>query len=391
MKHAEKDEFFDEVKRWSERKHRLLGKYLPPFTAKVGSWAHEIYCVDAFAGAARYEDGKEGSPLLMARLSDTAAAWSNPVTLRLINIEKKPAHYKSLCEATAPWVERGIVINKKGSFGDKVTEILRDIGTRPALFFLDPYGPTKIYFRCLLPILNRQVSATELIINFNAYGLRRLGNLLHTQSRQISENSVEKVVNHVTSIMGDDGWKQDFIGDEFDNNQREVRLVERYVNTLNKFGYHVVAYPIREAIGSHPKYYLIFCSRHVQGVTLMNSFICEEEDQMLDEDTNDNLPLFMSAGLRQSAQAVEDRRILLREYFEEYLEQHGRTTRGEIKQHVIFKHFGRFHDKDFTKVAQDMVNEGVLVTGHGRKRFNDSEPLTYVPPSTGESKLRRRS
>lgn len=94
MRHAEKDEFFDEVKRWSERKHRLLRKYLPPFTAKVGSWAHEVYCVDAFAGAARYEDGKEGSPLLMARLSDTAAAWSNPVTLRLINIEKKPSHYK---------------------------------------------------------------------------------------------------------------------------------------------------------------------------------------------------------------------------------------------------------------------------------------------------------
>jgi three-Cys-motif partner protein len=242
----------------------------------------------------------------MAHLSDTAAVWSNPVTLRLINIEKKPSHYKSLCEATAPWVERGIVINKKGSFGDKVTEIIKDIGTKPALFFLDPYGPTKIYFRCLLPILSRGVQATELIINFNAYGLRRLGNLLHTRSRRISE-------------------------------------------------------------------------------------IREEEDQMLDEDTSDNLPLFMSAGVRQSAQAVEDRRILLRDYFEEYLEQHRRTTRGGIRQHIIFKHFGRFHDKDFTKVAQDMVNDGVLVTGHGRKRFNDSEPLTYIPPSTGESKLRRRS
>ncbi|MET0649748.1 MAG: hypothetical protein ABW208_24310, partial [Pyrinomonadaceae bacterium] len=253
------------------------------------------------------------------------------------------------------------------------------------------YGPTKIYFSCLLPILNRNVSATELIINFNAYGLRRLGNLLHTQSRQISENSVEKVINHVTSIMGDDGWKRDFIDGEFDNNQREVRLVKRYVERLTKFGYYVVAYPIREALGSHPKYYLIFCSRHVQGVTLMNSFICEEEDHMLDEDTNENLPLFMSAGVSQSARAVEDRRILLRDYFEEYLEQYRKTTRGEIKHHIIFNHFGRFHDKDFTKVAKDMANEGILVASHGRKSFNDSEPLTYVPPSTGEGRLRRKS
>jgi hypothetical protein len=38
MKHAKKDEFFDEVKRWSERKHRLLGKYLPPLRGRRYSW-----------------------------------------------------------------------------------------------------------------------------------------------------------------------------------------------------------------------------------------------------------------------------------------------------------------------------------------------------------------
>ncbi len=77
------DKFFKRVQRWSERKHRLLEKYLAPFSAKVGSWAKEIYCIDAFAGAARYEDGREGSPLLMARLSDKSAKRRSPLELKL--------------------------------------------------------------------------------------------------------------------------------------------------------------------------------------------------------------------------------------------------------------------------------------------------------------------
>lgn len=74
------DEFFDKLKPWSKRKHRLLGKYLPPFSAKVARATpnREIYCVDGFAGAAKYEDGSEGSPLLIAKFSDECARWRNP-------------------------------------------------------------------------------------------------------------------------------------------------------------------------------------------------------------------------------------------------------------------------------------------------------------------------
>lgn len=41
-------EFFQQLKPWSERKHRLLRKYLPPFIAKVARATRdrEIYCVD---------------------------------------------------------------------------------------------------------------------------------------------------------------------------------------------------------------------------------------------------------------------------------------------------------------------------------------------------------
>ncbi|CAN5417507.1 hypothetical protein BH20ACI1_BH20ACI1_17150 [soil metagenome] len=92
------EEFFDKLKPWSKRKHRLLGKYLKPFIAKVASTTsnREIYCIDAFAGTAKYEDGSAGSPLLMAQLSDECAKWKNPVTLKIINVESNTKNYESL-------------------------------------------------------------------------------------------------------------------------------------------------------------------------------------------------------------------------------------------------------------------------------------------------------
>src|SRR5947209_19440015 len=117
------DDFFANLKIWSKRKHRLLGKYLPPFSAKVGSWAKVIYCVDGFAGAAKYEDGSPGSPLMMAQLADDCASWRRPVTLRLINVENDPVNYKSLKDITQPWESKGSVTNIRTHCGDLILEL----------------------------------------------------------------------------------------------------------------------------------------------------------------------------------------------------------------------------------------------------------------------------
>src|SRR5918911_4259010 len=110
------DNFFASLKAWSKRKHRLLGKYLPPFSAKVGSRSTLIYCVDGFAGAARYEDGSPGSPLMMAQIADKCASWRRPVHLRLINVENDPENFESLKNITQQWESKGIVSNLPGQF-----------------------------------------------------------------------------------------------------------------------------------------------------------------------------------------------------------------------------------------------------------------------------------
>jgi three-Cys-motif partner protein len=155
--------FFSSLKIWSKRKHRILGKYLVPFSAKIGSFSNEIFCVDAFAGQGVYQDGSEGSPLLMAHVADEAAGWAKPINLKLINVEAKRKNYLSLVAATTPWVNKGIVTNLKGRFDQKMPELMAAIGNKPAFVFLDPYGPGPIHLDYLRPLLERPQSVTELL------------------------------------------------------------------------------------------------------------------------------------------------------------------------------------------------------------------------------------
>ena len=138
----ENEKFFDELKPWSKRKHRLLGKYLKPFIAKVASVTanREIFCIDAFAGTAEYKDGNVGSPLLMVQVSEECSEWQNPVTLRIINVENVRENYESLKELTEKWEKHGDVENIHAEFNDAIPEILDKIREVPALFFIDPFG-----------------------------------------------------------------------------------------------------------------------------------------------------------------------------------------------------------------------------------------------------------
>src|SRR5690349_12153686 len=102
------NEFFEKLRPWSGRKHRLLQKYLPPFSAKVATAtsSRTIYVVDGFAGKGTYGDGAEGSPVLIAKFGDVCLSWTNPVHLRVVNVEADKNNegiFENLEVATRLW------------------------------------------------------------------------------------------------------------------------------------------------------------------------------------------------------------------------------------------------------------------------------------------------
>jgi three-Cys-motif partner protein len=379
MEKRKHDEFFTGPKAWSLRKHRILGKYLMPFSAKVGSRNPEIYLIDGFAGPARYGDNYEGSPLLLARVADECAKWQTPVSLKIINVEAKRAHYKSLCEETRPWVERGIVDNKRSKFGAAVSEIVKTLGNKPAFFFIDPYGPSPLHFSYLRPILERSQPITELIINFDADGLRRLADDIHADtSTEVGRKACDSIVSLVDKIMDTGEWRPQFLSSGMTAYARELLLVDLYTRRLTKYGYEVVAYPIRESLSDRPKYWLIYCTRHFDGVQLMNGFIRREEDQLIRESSEKNRTPCMFDVV---AKEVADRREELGRLICGFFGERRRATRGAVKRHFIVEKFAQFDEKDYNAAVQELLNCGLLRAAHGKNRINDNEPLTYFPPS----------
>ncbi|MDT5158042.1 MAG: hypothetical protein QOH51_2399 [Acidobacteriota bacterium] len=372
------DNFFANPKIWSKRKHRLLGKYLPPFSAKVGSWAKLIYCVDGFAGAAKYEDGSPGSPLMMAQLADKAATWRRPVNLRLINVENAPDHYQSLKHVTQFWESTGVVTNLQGRFGELGSTILSMISDNPALFFIDPYGPTYVLFSHLLPILKRPQRTTELIINFDSDGLRRIADTMH--SRAVTERAVKASrtnIENVTEIIGSDRWEKLFREGHLSTQERERGLLRIYMENISKYDYTVTAYPVRKSRNDSPKYFLVYCTRHPDGIVLMSNFIREEEDTLLEEGT-DEQQLTLSEEFNQLQQEIIWRRKELLDLILEYLKENKQTTRGNIRKHFSFQSFGGFSDKDYNAVVKELIHANRLLPRHGKKQINDDEPLTFV-------------
>ncbi|MCA1566553.1 MAG: three-Cys-motif partner protein TcmP [Acidobacteria bacterium] len=373
--------FFDSPKRWSKRKHRLLGKYLPPFSAKLGSKAPLIYCVDGFAGKAKYDNNQPGSPLLIAQIANKCAAWKKPVTLKLINVEADPENYKSLCYITQSWESSGIVTNLLGKFGEAVPKIISHIGNAPALFFLDPFGPTSVKFADLRPILERNQQATELIINFDVDGLRRIVDSINSRDNNLQASKRNKTnIANVTEIIGSNKWKVEVESGSVATHEREKLLLHEYITNLSSYGYNVASYAVRKDVGKTPKYYLIFCTRHADGIKLMNSFIREEEDELIrDSAGNPAQFLLPSEEFDVVQQETQRRRVELRQLILKYLQENTQTTRGQIRHHFVFERFGEFHDKDYNFTLKELIQDVRLQTGHGRKSINDTVPLTFIP------------
>ncbi len=314
-----------------------------------------------------------GSPLITAQFSDVCAGWKDPVFLKVINVEANKKNFVSLQHITQEWVKKGSVINLNKKFSDAVSEVLTIIGDAPALFFIDPFGPTSIHFSCLEPILKRSQQITELIINFDVDGLRRI--IDAALSFKTESSVAEKQLENAISTLGSKSCIEKFNDANLSTEDREKILLNDYVKRLSKFGYKVLNYSIREAELKTPKYYLICCTRHDEGVKLLNNFFRQEEDDLIIESYSPNSnPMFPQIDIAASIR--EERQSELRKLLLTFLSKNRKTTRKQVIYHFIKNHFGEFDDKDFRAIVQELVDSGVLIAEHGKKRINDDVLLT---------------
>jgi len=202
------DDFFQSKKPWSPYKDMILEYYLKPYLSKVCSMGKSVVVFDCFAGPGRFEDGTDGSPLIIAKAIRQIAEKGK--TVSAIFIEEKKRYFKLLQTTVKDYQD--ICHTKHESFEGSAKEIAK-IGRNSNVFvYIDPYGIKSLRFDILAEIYANidKGSSIEVLLNFNAFALVRNG-LAALKGNQQDEKEVDldnsMKMEDIDAIAGGDYWR----------------------------------------------------------------------------------------------------------------------------------------------------------------------------------------
>jgi len=260
------DAFFDSKAEAARLKHLILRKYLPPFISKVGSTATDgrVVVVDGYAGPGRYEDGSEGSPLILSGYAANPPGGGNR-KVDVVLVEKDVAHHKLLHELLAQHPVTGVRTPIHGRVTEHLDDILVSAEAQPMFAYLDPYGldvawtdlADKIFARPGM----RYAPATEILLNLSAAGIRRIGGVLDAAPYSGRRKTLERL----DIAVGGDWWRDEWRQADSPGEAAEV-IASEYARRLSETSdAYTWAVPVVRKEGQQPVYHLVYATRHPGG------------------------------------------------------------------------------------------------------------------------------
>ncbi len=266
-------DFFESKKAAAIFKHAVLDKYVNPFVMKTGSTStgKRVGFVDGYAGEGRYADGKEGSPALLLR---KANEMRDQRIIECSFVEADKDAYASL-EAVINNEGAGVAVElRRGDIQDHLDEVLEGRKGVPLFMFLDPYG-LSLPFDTVTKVFARPgglgAPATEVLINFTAVGLRRIAGMLYS-----SAANAEATLARMDTMCGGDWWRDEWLkhaplktSSPESKRHAEEAVVSGYARRLAtkaKAGTWIAE--VQNRAHHLPVYYLVFISRHPDGMAL---------------------------------------------------------------------------------------------------------------------------
>jgi three-Cys-motif partner protein len=257
--------FFVSKKAAAVLKHAILRQYVVPWAVKVGTSGRRVAFIDGFAGPGRYADGTEGSPSLIIA---SATGLPGGRDLECHFVEWKKADFKRLSEVVRQGQRRGVhCYAYQGRLEQHLNQLLAEVDGIPAFFFLDPFG-LGLNFNAMNGILSvarpYPGMSTELMVNFSANAVRRIGGLLsapETPGRRATLAGLDQVCGGQ--------WWRDVFREHADNSERVQVIAEGWARRLaihTSADYWCV--PVRNRAELQPVYHLVFFTRHPDGMWL---------------------------------------------------------------------------------------------------------------------------
>ncbi len=281
MSHKAGASFFDRKREWSRRKDEILGCYLAAYLPKIMTLRKPVLIVDGFAGAGRFADGEKGSPLIICECIERILAkrLKSPQPVNLVCIERIPKLFRSLEENLKPFT---FASAKPGLFSDYADRISQATKTKSVFLYVDPFTVEGLVWSELDSIFAGLDfgNSVEILLNLNSPSFIRRGlSALKTQLDGMEDESGDPVdaesqddplIERLDAVAGGCWW-QDLITRKLPYPEVVTEFTHKYCQQMNARFNAVVFHPIKEAPHhTTPKYFLVFGTRHVDGLVLMN-------------------------------------------------------------------------------------------------------------------------
>ena len=363
MSEADED-FFAGKRSWSIIKDQVLGSYMSPYIAKVSSLGRPILLIDGYAGPGVFGDGKPGSPLLMCQAAERHAKGK----YRAIFINKDEKYHKKLESVLqkANWSASAQAI-----LGDS-TILLRmlptTLGDQTVFLYLDPFGLKGCEFTLLEPFLNRKSNySTEILLTMNMPIVHRLATRHAVGEGRQGEQIIKSYHEILDKVFGGDYWKNIMWQQNTNREVRETQLIEAYRGKLAQYLPYTGSCPVRERTDKRIKYFIVFASRHIDALILLNDIMAKAYfGEMHKAD--------FIGGLWEDTDWREMRSIDgLDKVIINLVEKHPGETRRSIWSRIVQEQFMRFLEPEYNAAVRELIGKNKLsyINPRGTKRLNE--------------------
>jgi three-Cys-motif partner protein len=362
-------DFFQSKKPWSPYKDMILAYYLTPYLPKVCSLGKPVMVVDCFAGPGRFEDGNDGSPLIIAKAVRQIAEKGK--TVSAVFIEEKRKYFQRLQESVKDYQD--VCRTVHGSFEESAKEIADMCRNNTVFVYIDPYGIKPLRFDILAGIYANiaKGSSVEVLLNFNASSLIRNGlAALKCSQRDNEEEELDRTMTpaDIDIIAGGTYWRE-IVTSDISFSDKEDRCVSEYMRLMKRYFDEVCNYGIKEKYEhTVPKYRLIFGSRHEDAFILMNDAICNARDRFLGKHRVDGYLFDM-----RSDNEIHDPDRLRKAIVDNLSTS---LTRKKLIVQTMHRVFAEYKESEYKRMIGNLLKDGDLYSKSGKTRINDHEVLS---------------
>jgi len=380
--------FFERRRSWSEIKHQLLGYYLVPWSAKVGSTHPCIYVVDPFAGAGYYgrpPDQVEGSPVIAVRRAEAYETAHPGERMEVICVEHNDRHFASLVEAVGGSPAKPLLLH--GDFADNVAAISARMGQAPALILLDPIGLTAISPDTCRELLTRRGPTDLFIIVHFAVAFRIGGMLTDRLEPRADLSRALALTEAMDRFFASHEWRAIARAKERPVDDRSRELVQVYARHALQGRYpYVSAYAVRDHVEGRTKYWIVHASGHPAGFRLVNDALVHVDRDLARRSypvpQGDYLPGLAPADPVQLRIADVERSVCAR--VQQLLtERGGSLPFGRIEALLSKEFFGQVKMGDYARLVKALASDRKIARQNQRASaaLGRDERITLVAPS----------